>query len=93
MKTTVTDLGAPGAENYFANSREEYFAHTQQQRQASLVALLHLLLCGSVLQGFEDKGLDFTNSQQEDSKGKQHFLLQGPALTVEPLISIFMGVC
>lgn len=72
MQTTVTDLGSPGAENYFANSREQYFPHKQQQRQASLVALASFLLCGALLQSFEDKGQASTNS--ETVKRRQYFL-------------------
>lgn len=35
MKITATDLGSPRDENYFANSRKQYFPHRWQQRQAS----------------------------------------------------------
>lgn len=93
VRTTVTALGSPGAANYFANSREQYFAHSQQQRRASSVALLHLPLCGAVLQGFDDKGLGSTTSQQRDSKRQAVFPPSRTCSTERPLITIFTGFC
>lgn len=75
LRTTATDLGSPGAANYFANSREKYLAHSQQERQASSVTLLHLPLhgAGAALRGFGDKGLGSITGQQQDSRSQAAF--------------------
>lgn len=92
-RATVADLGSPGAANYFANSKEQYFAHSQQQRRASSAPRLHLPLCGTALQGFDDKGLGSTTSQEQDSKSQAAFPPSRTCSTAWLLISIFTGFC
>lgn len=65
VKTTTTDRGSPRAENYFANSRKQYFPHKQQQRQASLVAPASMSFTWSISPSSEDKGQDSTNSKRK----------------------------
>lgn len=93
LRATVADLGSPGAANYFANSKEQYFAHSQQQRRASCIAWRQLPLCGAALQGFDDQGLGSTTSQEQVSKRQAALPPSRTCSTEQPLISIFTGFC
>lgn len=55
-------------------AERKYLARSQQERRASSIALLHLLLHGAgALQGLGDKGLGSTASQQRDRKSQAAF--------------------
>ena len=94
MKITATDLGSPRDENYFANSRKQYFPHRWQQRQPLHWPLHRFLLCGGFLQSFEDKGQDSRKSTMaRKSKADCIFCPQGLTATLISLINVFEGFC